>query len=160
MIAGMVMQFLWTDWRPQYENKELLAHTGLYYSGGLNTNFNPKEPQARDDDYLLLLGFHLLLEHSSVVQRIFQNPFFVYLGRRSMSKPLLPQLLVPTLLPRLTRSHDTNALLSRLVPRSKYHHLHCWHQTLHVLDHAERFLCRSRKIGLPRCLCGGGIAGR
>ncbi len=86
MSAGLVMQFLWTDWRPQYENKELLAHTGLYYSGGLNRDFNPKEPQARDDDYLLLLGFYLLLEHSTRLQWIFANPLFVYLGRRSLSK--------------------------------------------------------------------------
>lgn len=86
MTAGLAMQFLWTDWRPQYENRELLAHTGLYYSGGLNTQFNAKEPQARDDDYLLLLGFYLLLECSNTVQKIFQTPFLMYLGRRSLSK--------------------------------------------------------------------------
>ena len=80
MAAGLVMQFLWTDWRSQYENKELVAHAGL------NTHINPKEPQARDDDYLILIGFHLLLESSNLVQRIFQNRIFLYLGRRSLSK--------------------------------------------------------------------------
>ena len=93
MVAGLVMQFLWTDWRPRYENKELLAHAGLYYSGGLNKRFDAKEPQARDDDYVLLLGFHLLLESSCFLQRIFRNPFFVYLGRRSLSKLSLMHLL-------------------------------------------------------------------
>ena len=80
------MQYLWTDWRPRYENKELLAHASLYNPDVLNTRLNSKEPQARDDNYLILIGFHLLLEYSSLLQTIFQNPFFVYLGRRSLSK--------------------------------------------------------------------------
>ena len=82
MIAGVGTQFVWRDWRPQYKDKELLAHAGL------KTSFDrdPKEPQARDEDYLLILGFHLLLESCSLLQKIFQNPFFTYLGRRSLSK--------------------------------------------------------------------------
>lgn len=87
MAAGLAMQYLWTDWRPQYADRELRAHTGLYYSGGLNTQVDDNEPQARDDDYLLLLGFFLLLECSSFLQRVFSNSLFVYLGRRSLSKP-------------------------------------------------------------------------
>ena len=86
MAAGLAMQFLWTDWRPQYKDKELLAHAGRYDTGGLNTDIDPKEPEARDDDYLLIVGFHLLLECSTFVQKIFRNPFFKYLGRRSLSK--------------------------------------------------------------------------
>ena len=86
MAAGLVMQFLWTDWRPQYKNKELLAHAGRYDSDRLDTNIDPKEPEARDDDYLLIVIFHLLLECSTFVQKIFRNPFFKYLGRRSLSK--------------------------------------------------------------------------
>ena len=86
MAAGVAMQFLWIDWRPQYRNKELLAHAARYDSGGLSTDMDPKEPQARDDDYLLIVGFHLLLECSTFVQKMFQNPFFKYLGRRSLSK--------------------------------------------------------------------------
>lgn len=89
MAAGLIMQYLWTAWRPEYENRELKAHTGLYYSGGLNLKIDEKEPQARDDDYLLLLGFFLLLEYSGFLQRIFSNSFLVYLGKRSLSK-LLP----------------------------------------------------------------------
>ena len=83
MAAGLVMQFIWTDWRPQYENKELLAHAARY---GLNTDSDPREPEARDDDYLLIVGFHLLLECSTFVQTIFRNRFFMYLGMRSLSK--------------------------------------------------------------------------
>ena len=86
MIAGLLMQFLWSDWRPQYENTELLAHAGLYYSGGLNRQFNAKEPQARDDDYLLIVGFYLLLECSKLVQKVLQNTVLMYIGKRSFSK--------------------------------------------------------------------------
>lgn len=86
MAAGLVMQYLWTDWRPRYGNQELLAHASLYHPDAPNTALNPKDPQARDDSYLIIVGFHLLLEYSTLLQKIFQNPFFVYLGRRSLSK--------------------------------------------------------------------------
>lgn len=98
MAAGLAMQYLWTAWRPEYANRELTAHTGLYYSGGLNTKVDEKEPQARDDDYLLLLGFFLLLESSGFLQRIFSNSFSVYMGRRSLSKLLTTIPLQATLL--------------------------------------------------------------
>ncbi len=160
MSAGLVMQFLWTDWRPQYENKELLAHTGLYYSGGLNKDFNPKEPQARDDDYLLLLGFYLLLEHSTRVQSIFANPLFVYLGRRSLSK-LTPKWNLP---PILSYQHsipdNTNVLPFRLVPRPKHHHLHRRHQAPHELGNAAKLVDRGHESNLSDRLCHRGSNGR
>lgn len=99
MAAGLVMQYLWTDWRPEYKNKELLAHAARYDSGGLNTDIDPKEPEARDDDYLLIIGFHLLLECSPFVQKIFQNPFFMFLGRRSLSKLSSHTLCYPVYIP-------------------------------------------------------------
>ena len=86
MAAGLTMQYLWVVWRPESSNIELKGHTGLYYTGGLNTNYNLIQPQARDDNYLVLLGFFLLLESSDFVQWLFDNPFFVYLGSRSLSK--------------------------------------------------------------------------
>ena len=79
------MQYIWTAWRPDLVNKEYLIHTGLYYTPGLNTNDNGRYPQARDDNYLFLLGFFLLLESSDMLQYIFGNPFFKFLGRRSLS---------------------------------------------------------------------------
>jgi hypothetical protein len=33
MLAGLIMEYFWVAWRPQYENAELRAHTGLYYTG-------------------------------------------------------------------------------------------------------------------------------
>ena len=61
-LAVLTIQYLWTTWRPRYENKELIAHTELYYTGGLKTSPNEDEPQARDDMYLIFLGIFLLLE--------------------------------------------------------------------------------------------------
>jgi hypothetical protein len=87
MAAGLTMQYLWVAWRPESRNIELKGHTGLYYTGGLNMNYDLIQPQARDDNYLIILGFFLLLESSDFVQWLFDNRFFVYLGSRSLSKP-------------------------------------------------------------------------
>ena len=80
------MQYLWTDWRPDYENRELVAHTGLYYSGGLNTVVDNNEPQARDDAYLFLLGLALVIESVAWVRRVLEMRVLRYLGERSLSK--------------------------------------------------------------------------
>lgn len=90
MLVGFIMQYLWTSWRPAYENKELMAHTGLYYTGGLNLLPENTEPQARDDCYLIILGLLLVLESTDWLQRLFQSPVLLYLGRRSLSKHHVP----------------------------------------------------------------------
>jgi hypothetical protein len=90
------MQYLWAAWRPDYRNKEIVAHGGLYYTGGLNEDFDVKQPQARDDNYLILLGFFLFIETSDLLQWALSNPLFVYLGRRSLSKPTFPHPELPT----------------------------------------------------------------
>ena len=81
-----MMQYFWADWRPEYENAELQVHTGPYYTGGLNSNYDLKQPQARDDNYLFLVGFFLALESFEFLQRIFKNRLFLFLGRRSLSR--------------------------------------------------------------------------
>lgn len=83
------MQYVWTAWRPQQRNDELVAHGGLYYTGGLNEDFDVKQPQARDDNYLVLLALLLFVETSDIVQWALANPLFVYLGKRSLSKSVL-----------------------------------------------------------------------
>ena len=85
MAAGIVMQYLWTAWRPSFENAEIQIHAGLYYGGELNTDVDPSQPEARDDNYLLILGFMFCLETFDWLQMIFRNPLFVYLGKRSLS---------------------------------------------------------------------------
>ncbi|OAK99236.1 hypothetical protein IQ06DRAFT_355958 [Phaeosphaeriaceae sp. SRC1lsM3a] len=83
--AGVIMKYIWAAWRPEYRNHEIIAHGGLYYTGGLNEDFDVKQPQARDDNYLVLLGYFLFIETSDILQWALANPLFVYLGRRSLS---------------------------------------------------------------------------
>ncbi|KAL6717679.1 hypothetical protein ACLMJK_005594 [Lecanora helva] len=97
IVAGGVMQYLWTAWRPEYENKELVAHTGLYYSGGLNTTIDENEPQARDDSYLLLLGLGLVIESVAWVRRVLEIRVLRYIGRRSLSFFLAQSIIIYTI---------------------------------------------------------------
>lgn len=96
MFSGLIMQYLWTAWRPQYVDYELQGHTGLYNTGGLNSGSDLNQPQARDDNYLIILGFFLLLEHYEWIQMLFKNPLFLYLGRRSFSYFLVQSLIIYT----------------------------------------------------------------
>ena len=86
MATGLALQHIWVDWRPEYQNVLLEGHTGLYYTGGLNYDYDLHQPQARDENYLLLTGFMLLLEGSDILQFLLNNPVFRFLGRRSLSK--------------------------------------------------------------------------
>ncbi|EON69192.1 hypothetical protein W97_08550 [Coniosporium apollinis CBS 100218] len=94
--AGLVMQYLWTAWRPAYHQKELVAHTGLYNSASLNEDYDPKQPLARDDDYLLLLGLFLFIEHFEGLRYVLANRLFIYLGRRSLSWLLVQSIFIYT----------------------------------------------------------------
>ncbi|KAF2657854.1 hypothetical protein K491DRAFT_714146 [Lophiostoma macrostomum CBS 122681] len=85
LASGLIMQYLWTAWRPQYQDQEIIAHGGLYYTGGLNEDFDVNQPQARDDNYLVLLGLMLIVETNDLVQYVLANRVFVSLGRRSLS---------------------------------------------------------------------------
>lgn len=90
LLSGLLMQYLWTAWRPDLVNDEYKIHTGMYYTAGLNTEDNGRYPQARDDNYLFLFGFFLFLESSDMLQYMFNNRLFTYLGRRSLSTFPLP----------------------------------------------------------------------
>ena len=84
--AGLLLQFLWTAWRPDLVDREYMYHSGLYYSGGLNVQYETRHIPARIDVYLMLLGIFALLESSDLLQRFFSNKFLLYLGSRSLSK--------------------------------------------------------------------------
>lgn len=93
-LAGLVMMYLWSAWRPQDVYKEVRIHTGEYSTGGLNdVVMEAGTPMARDDNYLFLLGTFLFLDTWSWIQALFRNPIFMYLGRRSFSKFSLSLLL-------------------------------------------------------------------
>lgn len=94
--AGLVMHYLWKAWRPEYHQKVMVAHAGLYNNGPLNQDYDPRQPLARDDDYFLLLGLFLFVEHFEGLRYVLANPLFMYLGRRSLSKSTqIPVLMKP-----------------------------------------------------------------
>lgn len=97
MAAGFAMQFVWTAARPDLQNAELMYHTGIYSTGGLNKSVDVTASQIRADCYLIVLGFSLILETSSMLQSIFRNKFLVLLGRRSLSYFLIQSTIIYTL---------------------------------------------------------------
>ncbi|KAF2141710.1 uncharacterized protein K452DRAFT_287665 [Aplosporella prunicola CBS 121167] len=96
LLAGLIMEYIWVAWRPQFAGAELKAHTGLYNAGSLNAELDLTQPQARDDNYLLILGFMLVIETSEMLQWVFSNRFLMYLGRRSFSYYLVTPTIVYT----------------------------------------------------------------
>jgi hypothetical protein len=90
LLAGLLMQYLWVAWRPEYRNAELKGHTGLYNAGPMNSGFDVNGPQARDDNFLVILGFFLCLEHFEGMQRVLRSSVFQYFGKRSLSKSHVP----------------------------------------------------------------------
>lgn len=96
LLAGLIMQYLWVAWRPEYRNAELKGHTGLYNAGSLNDGLDLDQPLARDDNYLVIVGFMLMMETSDMLQFIFKNPLFTYLGRRSFSYFLIQATIIYT----------------------------------------------------------------
>jgi hypothetical protein len=84
-VINMGMRPGWTAARPDLQNAELFYHTGIYNTGGLNTSVDVTASQIRADCYLIVMGFSLILETSSVLQSVFRSKFLVLLGRRSLS---------------------------------------------------------------------------
>ncbi|KAI9642475.1 hypothetical protein NHQ30_009280 [Ciborinia camelliae] len=96
-LAGLIMMYLWTAWRPQDEYKEIRIHTGEYSTGGLNdVKVEAGSPMARDDNYLFLLGTFLFLETWTWIQALFRNPVLMYLGKRSFSWFLVQSTIIYT----------------------------------------------------------------
>ncbi|TKA76570.1 hypothetical protein B0A55_04068 [Friedmanniomyces simplex] len=97
IVAGYAMQYVWVTARPDLQNEEIQYHTGIYATGGLYTWNDPTTPQLRADDYLVIVGFYIFLESSDLLQKIFRNRAFVFLGNRSYSYFLLQSIIVYTL---------------------------------------------------------------
>lgn len=126
MAAGFIMQFVWTAARPDLQNAELMYHTGIYSTGGLNKGVDVTAAQIRADCYLIILGFSLILETSSVVKSAFRNKFLVLLGRRSLSTSFAPLSSIECKTPANT--------IRRLLPHPVHHHLHPRRQNRHRHD--------------------------
>ncbi|KAI9734049.1 MAG: hypothetical protein M1818_006987 [Claussenomyces sp. TS43310] len=93
-VAGFLMQYLWTDWRPDLLDREYMYHSGLYYTAGLNYEYATNHTPARDDIYLILIGFFTFLESYDFLQRFFQIKFLVFLGKRSLSYFLIQSTMI------------------------------------------------------------------
>ncbi|RFU28629.1 hypothetical protein B7463_g7696, partial [Scytalidium lignicola] len=94
IFTGYLMQFLWFAWRPDLFDKEYEIHTGLYYTPGINSQYETHHTPARDDIYLILVGFFTFLESYDILQQFFQNRLFLYLGRRSLSYFLIQSTMI------------------------------------------------------------------
>ena len=129
MVVGLFMQYLWTAWRPDLLNAEVAIHSnGNGYAGAIDIKEDPNQPEARADNYLFVMGFLLLLESFDFLQNLFNNPLFVYLGKRSLSKAPFP----------LPKPSNTNHY--RLVPNPKLDHLHRRHQAMDARPIHRRLL--------------------
>jgi hypothetical protein len=148
LFSGLLMQYVWTAWRPDLVNEEYKIHTGMYYTPGLNTEDDGRYPQARDDNYLFLFGFFLFLESSDILQYVFNNRLFTYLGRRSLSK--FPLLLNP---------YRMLTLLTRFLSNSKHLDLRRRYQILHAPTLHEEYVLPRHSPGdadhLPHHDCSG-----
>ncbi|KAH6664459.1 hypothetical protein B0J14DRAFT_493600 [Halenospora varia] len=99
VIGGLAMQYLWTTAKPELKNGELRVHTAVYGDGGrsgLNSNFDPTQPQARADNYLIAVGCVLMLETYEWIQNIFTWGPFLALGRRSLAFFLIQSTIIYT----------------------------------------------------------------
>ncbi|KAF2757841.1 hypothetical protein EJ05DRAFT_418442, partial [Pseudovirgaria hyperparasitica] len=96
MLTGAILSYVYAAYRPGWTNRELVAHAGMYYSGGLNTRPDVREPQARVDNYLVVVGFFGLLESCRAVRWFCRLPLFVFLGRRSLSYFLTTPIVLYT----------------------------------------------------------------
>lgn len=82
---GIIQKYVWADAAPSKINDEYIVHTSPYGSGGFNQNYSLNEPIPRVDNFFTVIGVLLFIELSPVLQRIFANPVFRYLGRISFS---------------------------------------------------------------------------
>jgi hypothetical protein len=96
IVTGFLLQYLFIAWRPELRSKELKGHTGLYSGGSLNENMDADQPQARDDNYLVIIGVMLLIETYEGLQRILRWRGLIALGKRSFSE-LLPLFAILSL---------------------------------------------------------------
>ncbi|KAG4441808.1 hypothetical protein IFR05_002732 [Cadophora sp. M221] len=94
VFSGLLMQYLWIAWRPDLWNREFFYHSALYYTADLNYDYANRHTPARNDIYLILVGFFLFLESYEGLQRCFDNKFLVYLGKRSMSFFLIQSTII------------------------------------------------------------------
>jgi len=86
LVSGFTMQFLWVTARPDLYTAEIDYHTGIYNTGGLYNWNDATDPQLRADNFLVVVGFFLLLESTDILQNVLCQSALVYVGMRSYSE--------------------------------------------------------------------------
>ncbi|KYG48459.1 hypothetical protein M433DRAFT_61042 [Acidomyces richmondensis BFW] len=108
LVSGFTMQFLWVTARPDLYTAEIDYHTGIYNTGGIYTWNDTTAPQLRADDFLVIVGFFILLESTNILQNVFCQPALVYIGRRSYSYFLLQSIIIYTLGIKIVQNMTSN----------------------------------------------------
>jgi hypothetical protein len=88
MAAGLALELLQEGIGSMYEKGELKAHA----SSG-STDDSVAQPQAMANNYLLILGFALLVETQGWLQKVLGSRLLVEIGRRSLSMFHISQTL-------------------------------------------------------------------
>lgn len=92
---GVVLKYVYEDAAPNHINDELIVHTPIY-GGGLNRDYDINQPQQRVSSYFLVIGVLMFLEMNVILQKIFDNPVFRYLGRISFGWFLTQSIVIYT----------------------------------------------------------------
>lgn len=83
LALGTTFKYLWEDKFPQDRDDNIVWHANQS-TGGFNTGFNLSEQHyPRLDDWFFAAGAMFLIEMSSKVRRVLDNPVFRQLGRLS-----------------------------------------------------------------------------
>jgi peptidoglycan/LPS O-acetylase OafA/YrhL len=105
-LAGLIMQYTYAGVSAPDSviDAELLAHApSLSYYDSTSTsysfaadgsNLNPREPRPRVDNFLVVLGFILLIETLPLLQNGLANRVFMWLGKRSFSWLLIAPVVL------------------------------------------------------------------
>jgi hypothetical protein len=139
VFTGVTLQFFFISWKTDMRNDELYGHTGLYSGGMLNENLDEKQPMARVDNYLIILGTQFLIETFEWPRKVLCGGFFVALGRRSFSKWNILQSIYL----------NSYSLRHRRLSRPSHYHLHCRHQAVHPYRRSW-WKQRCERIGMLR----------
>lgn len=86
IILGLILEYVWVAAVPQYTNDILVLHPGMDgLSSDINrSTFDTAYSYPRLDNYLVVVGFLVLLETSEFLKKVLSTKALVYLGKRSL----------------------------------------------------------------------------
>ncbi|ORY76055.1 hypothetical protein BCR37DRAFT_383611 [Protomyces lactucae-debilis] len=96
LSIGVILKYVYQVAEPNKINDELVFRTPVY-GGGLSRDISVNEPTQRISSWFVVVGCLMFLEMNTLLQKIFSNPLFRYLGRISFSWFLLQGCIIYTL---------------------------------------------------------------